>query len=259
MKRKDLHTGACLAMFILASLLVASPSSGEEGLKFAIKPGVGIEYFSRTLHWDEDSQTSKLTSFLTVLNAEREIQEGFSLTGLLGYSSSNFNGLVFRQLPFSIDFQAGGIGGILFGIEGAKRIVSFDTFEIGGLAQFVIYLGMEKEWPVPGLSVEGKVSGKASWMRAVFGPTLTYKGFDNFSPFVSVSFNKLWGKFKMNQVIQTLDGEEEKKVYGESLFGLSAGAMYDVSDRFSLKGEASLLPHKNGVDAGISIKALYSF
>lgn len=259
-----------LFLAILSTLVFTPFSSAqpeEEGLFQAvtIKLGVGFEYFSRTLSWDEEKYDTepKLKSYFFTFNTEFELKKGFSLSAIFGYSFSDYY-LIFRELDFSIELESGGIGGYLFGGEIKKSIIYTEKLEIDGLGQFYYYLGTRKEWEIPGLAVEGTVDGKSRWMRASIGPVFTYTEFDSFHPYLSLSFNKLWGSFKMDQTVQDLERSERKKTSGKGSFCTSLGVIYKLTDAFSLKAEANFFPYKNleenlGVNLGFMFKAMYSF
>jgi hypothetical protein len=249
------------AMFILSfPFLAFSQSQGvsfSDGLK--IKPGIQFEYFNRKMTWDEKKYTSELRAYLFALNAEFEIDEGFSLHAIVGYSLSNFDALVFRQLPFSVELEVGNIDGYVVGAELRKSLIYSGNFELGAYGQFIYYLGKEKEWDLPGLSVPGTVTGKPTWMRASVGPIVTYTGFDYFSPYLCLCYNNLWGKFKITQHIQTLEGNEEKELRSKSLVDASLGSIVHLTDRFSIKGEVHISPHGDGTDLGFVFVAGFSF
>lgn len=260
MKRRSYSSRVILLVFCFASLTFAELRAEEVAEKMTIKSGFGFEFFSRTINWDDNIYTSKLKTYLFSLHTEFEFQEGLSFNLLLGYSTSQYAEMIFRRLPFSVELDVGGIGGYLFGGEIKKSIITVRDFEIDGLGHFVTYLGLNKQWEIPGLNIKGEVVGKPHWMEVAFGPLFVYKGFDYFYPYLSLKFSKLWGKFKMDQTIQELKGSEEKKIQGEGLFAVSGGTTYEIMDNFSIKGEASLFaPFKKGVDFGFSIKAIYSF
>jgi len=246
--------------FVLTLNCFSFAQAPEEGLlqDVSIKPGLGFEYFSRTISWDEDN-SSKLKSYFFTFNVEFEIKEGFSLSAILGYSLSNFDSLIFRQLPFSVELGVGDIKGFILGTELRKSLFHIRNIEIEGLGQFLYYLGIKEEWEIPGLAVGGTVEGKPSWMRASIGPVFTYRGCDYFYPYLYVNFNKLWGTFKMDQEVKDLKGSEDQKITGKSVFSASLGAIYELSDAFNIKGEVSLMPFKDGVDLGIMFRAMYSF
>jgi hypothetical protein len=235
-------------------------------------PGLSLEYFSRTISWDpdpatnEDRYSSPMNSLLGLLHLDYEIQKGSLVGVLFGYSLTDFNGLVFRQLPFSVDYQAGGIGGFLVGADIDQNLITSGNFEMKAIAQFVIYLGSTKNLQVTTLNAEGKLDAKPDdWMRAQIGPVFSYRGFEDFSPFLSVTYNKVWGKFTMTETIGDLKGSEEKKISSKSIVGVSLGTKYEASPKFSLKAEATLMPYKKGanqgwgLDYGGSLQATFSF
>jgi hypothetical protein len=237
--------------------------SQSQGISFSnglrIKPGIHFEYFRRKMTWDDKKYSSDLKSYLFALNAEFEIQEGFSLHAIVGYSLSNFDTLVFRQLPFSVELDVGNIDGYVLGAEIKKNLIYFNDFEVGAYGQFIYYLGKEKEWDLPGLVVEGTATGKPTWMRASLGPVFTYTGFDSFSPYLRLCYNNLWGKFRMTQNIQTLEGTEEKDLKSKSLLDASLGSIFSFTDRLFLKGEVHILPHGDGTDLGLVLVAGFTF
>jgi hypothetical protein len=262
MKRR-LHLAMILMLTLNLTYLSFAQSETEEARpSINLKPALGFEFFSRTVGWDGDEEqtyTSKLQSLLFTLNLEFEIQEGLFLGLLLGYSSSNYDGMAFRELPFSVELDVGGIGGYLFGGEIKKNLISQGDFKIGLLGQFTFCLGVKNEWEIGGLNVSGKIEGNPTWMRAVAGPLLTYQRLNYFYPYLFLSFNYLWGTFEMDETVQTLTGNEKKKFSGEALFGISLGAIYELTDAFRLRGEASVLPYQKGVDFGFIINVAYAF
>jgi len=256
-----------------AAFLIVSPASAQEPVpKIRMAPGLSFEFFSRTVSWDpdpatnEDRYSSPMNGLLGLLHLDYEIRKGSLVGVLFGYSLSDFNGLVFRQLPISFDYQAGNIGGFLVGAGIDQNLISAGYFEMKGIAQFVISLGSTKNLQVTTLNTEGKLDAKPDdWMRAQIGPVFSYKGFEYFSPFLSFTYNKLWGKFTMTETIGDLTGSEEKKVSSKSIVGISLGTMFEASPKFSLKAEATLMPYKKGVnqgwglDYGGSLRATISF
>lgn len=231
--------------------------SFSEGLR--IKPGIHFEHFSRQMTWNDKQYTLHLKSYLFALNAEFEIEDGFSLHAIIGYSLSNFDTLVFRQLPFSVELNVGNIDGYVAGAEIRKSLIYGNDFQVGAYGQFIYCIGREKEWDLPGLNVPGTVTGKPAWMRVSLGPVITYTGFAPFSPYLSLCYNNLWGKFKMTQTIQNLEGNEEKDLKPKSLVDVSVGSIFDFSDRFLIRGEIHLAPHGDGTDLGLVLVAAISF
>jgi len=251
---------------ILLSLIFTRFSSAqeqEEGMfrAVSITPGIGFEFFSRTITWDDDQYTSKLKSSFFTFNTEFEFGKGFFFNAILGYAipGSSYKDLTFRELPISVKLDVGTIKGYLVGAEIKKSLVYAKDLQVDVLGQFFYYMGTKKEWEIPDLAVEGKVEGDPSWMRASIGPVFTYTGFDAFYPYLYLNFNKLWGKFKMVQTIQDLTGSEDKKISGASSFGASLGSIFKLTEVFGIKTEASFIPHGDRVDFGFIAKIMYSF
>jgi len=221
---------------ILLSMIFTRFSSAqdqEEGMVRAVSitPGIGFEFFSRTITWDDaqDNQyTSRLKSYFFTFNTEIEFGKGFFFNAILGYAipGSSYDKLTFRELPFSIELDVGTIKGYLVGAEIKKNLIYAKDLRIDVLGQFFYYMGSKKEWEVPDLAVEGTVEGDPSWMRASIGPVFTYTGFDSFYPYLYLNFNKLWGKFKMVQTIQDLTGSEDMPHGDRVDFGFTVSVMY---------------------------------
>jgi hypothetical protein len=247
----------------LALTPFTSAQDQEEGMfrAVSITPGIGFESFSRTITWDDDQYTSKLKSSFFTFNTEFEFGKGFFFNAILGYAipGSSYEGLTFRELPFSVELNVGNIKGYLVGIEIKKSFIYAKDLEVDLLGQFFYYMGLKKEWDVPDLAVEGTVEGDPSWMRASIGPVFTYTGFDAFHPYLYLNFNKLWGRFKMVQTIQDLTGSENQKISGASSFGVSLGSIFKLTDAFGIKTETSFIPHGDRVDFGLMVRAVYSF
>jgi len=223
-----------LLFLVLPTLCFAQ--SEKEGFvqTMTFKPGIGFEYFNREVNifsknedgeWVEDEADSRLKSYFLTLSLEFGLQAGFTFTPIIGYSVSDYDSLIFRKLPFSIELDVGGINGYLIGAELKKSLISAQDFEIGAAGQIMYYAGRKQEWSVPGLNVEGSIQGRPYWLRGTIGPVIEYKGFDSVFPYLSVSYNRLWGKFTLEQEILDLTGEEEKKVTGKGAVVLSPGVL----------------------------------
>ena len=237
----------------------AGPDSGSPGFR----AGLRLEYFSRTLDLNEEVQDviPKMTALLASLVLEYEFQPGFSLAAHVGYSSSTFDGLAFRRLPYSleIDSDSGSMGGILLGAEVEKSVVGGGTFGVDILGQFFASLGLNKEWKVSGLAVEGSAKGKPVWMKASVGPVLTYRGWEGITPFLYPRLDYLWGTFELEQTVQDLKGNEKKDLKGKSQFGLGLGADFELSSSLRFRGEASLYPLRGGTDYSFMLQTLLAF
>jgi hypothetical protein len=237
----------------------ARPDTGSSGFR----AGLSLGYLSRTLDSNEEVQDviPKMTSLLAGLILEYELQPGFSLSAHVGYSLSTFDGLVFRRLPYSleIDADSGSMGGILLGAEVEKSVLGGTAFGVDIRGQFFASLGLNKEWKIPGLAVDGSAKGKPIWMKASAGPVLTYRGWEGVTPFLYPRFDYLWGSFELAQTVQDLKGDEKKDVKGKGQFGLGLGADFELSSWLRFRGEAGLYPRRGGTDYSFVIQTLFAF
>ena len=249
-----------------AVFLRPCPARGQEAEQAGtrVRPSLAVEYFSRTISWDEGTSTSTLSSASAVLRGEVEFQKAVSLGLFLGYDLSNFNGLIFRQLPFSLDYQAGSIGSLIWGGDFEARVISLADFEIGIGAHFTMSLGRTKDFESPVLNAAGSLTGKGTWTRVLAGPVLRYTGYENFTPFLTVSYDMMWGTFTMNETIGDLVGSEEKKIRARGPVGIVIGTLFEPSDALKIKAELTAVPYKKltgglDTDYGASVKAVISF
>jgi hypothetical protein len=251
-----------LAVILILILACSSSAQAQERRLLnavSISPGIGFEYFSRTINWDDETSTSKLKSHFFTIDTEIEFPNELFFRAVLGFSSSKYDSLIFRELPLSIELDVGNINGYILGADVKKSLVHSEAMRIDVFGQFFYGLGKKTEWEIPGLAVEGSVEGKPTWMRVSVGPVFTYTGLNSLYPYLYLSYNTLWGKFNLDQVIQDLTGNEEKKIKGESSVCVSPGFTFKLTGSLSLKSEASIMPYKDGIDFGVMIKVMYSF
>lgn len=224
----------------------------------SISPGIGFEYFTRTINWD-DEYTSKLKYRFITLDTEIELQRGIFVRAVLGYSSSNYDALTFRELPLSLKLDVGYIKGYILGVNIKKSLVQSEELRIDASGEFFYCIGRKNESEIPDLVVEGSAEGRPAWMRASIGPVFTYTGFESIYPYLYLNYNKLWGKFRMEETIEDLTGTEDQRIYGESSVCVGLGFTFKLTESLSFKPEVNFFPYKNGVDSGIMIKAMYTF
>ncbi len=253
--------------FVLLGVALFRPApvqAQEPGPSRYLKSSLGVEYFSRTIVWDEDLYSSKLKAAIGVLRAEFEFQKGFTIGAFAGYTLSNFNGLVFRQLPFSIDYEAGNIGGVLWGADLDIILFGVGDYEIGAAAQFVMSLRSSADFEILNLNQKGDLVAKRNWNRALGGPVIRYTGYENFTPFLWLAYNRLWGTFTLSESIVELEGTEEKTIAGKGIIGITVGTIYEPSPKFKLKAEVTALPYNKiggglDIDYGATVKAIVFF
>lgn len=260
---KKTHASAfCLSLILILGCF-SSAVAQERNLfnAVSISPGIGYEYISRTINWDDDQYTSKLKSNYFTFDTEIELQGGFFVRAVFGFTTANYESLAFRQLPVSVQLgeDIGFIGGNLLGAGIRKSIIQSEDLRIDLLGQFFYGIGNKKLWEITVLPVSGSIEGRPNWTQVTAGPVFTYTGFDRLSPYLYLNFNKFWGRFRMDETIQNLEGREIKKIKGESSFSVSLGMTFKLTESLSLKSEARFFPRRDGVDSGIMIKAMYSF
>lgn len=255
---KKILAPALLLIFLLPLNGLGSEEaiSPPPSLKFRI--GAQIEIFKRSLFWSEQEKTTALNAYLTLFRFETEFLDGYNLALIAGYSSSNFHSLIFRNLPFSIDFEVGGLGGSLFGAE-LSKIFAFNSIAVGGRARFLSYNGQEKKWSIPNLAVEGELKSQPNWKEISAGPIFGYNGYENFFPYISVEYIHFSGQFKMREIIENLTGNETKEINSRGKIGFALGANFLISSRFSLGGETKFIPHKDGQNWILNLKGTFSF
>ncbi|MGQ9470626.1 MAG: hypothetical protein ACUVR0_02925 [Candidatus Aminicenantales bacterium] len=240
-----------LGIFFLVTAI--APLSAQ--LNFRL--GLEGELFKRDITSGENGSVSPLNSYFTTLRLELE-SGGFALSLFGGFASSNFNTLVFRGLPFSIEFEGGGLSGLIFGAE-LSKVFLLNSLGVGGEARFISYTGNEKKWGIPELAVEGELKSKPIWQQISVGPVLVYNRYENFIPFATIQYNRLSGEFSLRQLIENLTGEEKKKIKGKGALSFSLGANFLFSSRFGIRGEASILPHEGATDWSLNVRALFAF
>lgn len=252
-----LYSSIVLAVISICVL----PIRAQEGRPFqplAIQPAVGFEYFSRTIRWDETSR-SELKSHFFTLETEVAFRKGIFFSGAIGFSFSSYDGLVFRELPVSADLAVGSINGYILGGAVRKSIVQVELLKVEAKSQFHVYFGKTQEWEIPGLVVEGTLEGKPNWMRFSIGPVFIYTGFERLFPYLYLNFNTLWGRFRMDETIEDLEGSETKRIKADGSFAASVGLTFELSPALSMKAEASFVPRSEGIDSGICVKTMLTF
>jgi len=225
-----------------------------------IRLGIEAEFFDRMITWGEDqNETSSLQSFLFLFKPGYEIIEGTSIRAVMGYSFSNFNDMIFRELPFSLELNTGNIDGLALGGEAMIQIIRFSDFTLSARAQFIYYLGFQEQWEIPDLAVEGTATGNPNWARLTAGPKISFNVSEYLRPYLTANYDILWGKFKMDEQIEDISKQQEMKIEAKSNLNFSVGTLYEIIDRLDLKAELSLLPLEKQIGLSIVIGASYSF
>jgi hypothetical protein len=253
------------ARAIVAAVLVlaAAPAFGQTprtalpGSSF--KANLTGEYLSRRISWDEESRDSELRALLAGLKFDVEFGGLLTLSVVGGLSLSDVPALTFRELPIALDYEAGFVQGIYVGGEIKTKLLASDTIEMDIWGRYVTSLGTSKTWTIEGFGAPGEATGKPNWSLAEVGPRLIYTGFQNAAPYLAVTANWLWGDFKMDETMGELAGSELKKVKGLGIVRAALGTTLDLSSRFSVWGEAGLIPRSGGVDWNVRGALRFSF
>jgi hypothetical protein len=223
------------------------PLAGQdEGISIRVLPGLGVEYFSRTLAWDADTSTSPLKASLASARVEMTVTNAARLGVFGGYGDSNFNGLVFRGLPFSVDYEAGSTGSFFAGADLDAGLFPLGDFKIGVTVQYLWVFPHETNHALPSLNQTGTVEAKATWRRIIAGPIIRYMGYESFVPFVALTYDHLWGTFTLSETVQDLSGTEEKQIQGKGSVGISLGTAFEPTPAFRLNFELNALPLLEG-------------
>jgi hypothetical protein len=252
------------ALPVMAAFLLAGPLAGQarssQDEKPRLKVGFGLEYLNRTISWDGEASTSELNGLLFCFQAEGELRPGLALTVQAGYALTNFNGLIFRGLPFSVEYQAGYMAGVFLAGGLKARLLQSQSIEVELEAAGDVCLGFPDTWPIQDLAVDGTLEGKSTWIRLTAGPVLWYKGLAYYVfPYLRVHFNRLWGTFRMTETIETLDGVEDKKIAGSGPVSISLGVLSEVTGAIGLRAEVTAIPRRGGLDIGGAGRLIITF
>ena len=242
------------------SLALAQEENSSYVSQIKVRPGIQLDYFSRAVSAKDEDIENILKSYFLSLNTELQILDGFFMNAIFGYSFSNFNGMTFRKLPISLEMDVGDISGFLLGFGVQKSFLEFRNLEIDLIGQFLYSFPKQQTWSIPDLAVDGNVEGKPYWLTVQAGPLFRYTGFAYFLPYLSVGYDRLWGKFNMSEVIQDLKGSEEKDFSSLSHVNITLGFDYDISRAFSVKLQGTALPHAGfkKMDFSIMVRLMYA-
>jgi hypothetical protein len=263
-RRRIAAVAVGIGLFAAAGFAEARSQGFDAARLWKWRASIGFDYLSRTIGWDEKARSSTLAAPSLVAGLELRAIRGLRVSALAGYGLSNWNGLVFRALPFSIDYQAGSAGGVLLGAGVEADLFSRGNWEVGASARLTASLGATKTTALDMLNEPGTLDGKGAWLRLQAGPRLTYRGFEAFSPFVGASYDKLWGSFTLDETVKDLSGTEKKKIASRGFVAGSGGVIWEPRLGFALRLEGSLLPFRKlggglGFDLGAAVSGAYSF
>jgi hypothetical protein len=251
-----------LPIFLASFLVFCGIARGreqEQGIfrDISLKFGLGTGFVSRTVRWDSDESTIK--AFTVGLASEFEFPYSLTASLFAGLGLTNYQGALFDHLPITIQYEAGAVGSLVFGGEVRKKIKTFGDFETGASATFVTSIGMNKTWPLSGFAVTGKAQGTPDWAEFDIGPTISYLGYRGFVPYLGIQASWFWGKFKMAETLEDLEGSQTRTFKQKGLIKITLGAAGAITHRLSFRGEAAIVPAGGRVDLGAALRILYAF
>ena len=260
MKQKNFPSLLLTALLLTGALAHGQDQGTSLFSQIKVRPGIQLDYLSRTVSPKDEDTEDRIKSYFISLNMELQIVEGFSLNPMVGYSFNNFNGMTFRKLPVSLEVDAGEIGGFLIGLGMQKSFLQFRNLEIDLVGQLLYSFPRQQTWSIPGLAVNGSAEGKPQWLMIQAGPLFRYTGIAYFLPYVSIGYDRMWGRFQMNEIIQDLQGTEEKSVSSLSHLNITLGFDYAITEALSVKVQGALLPYTDfkQTDFSILVRLIYA-
>jgi len=248
-------------ILFLAAAAAAAAQPRTEPPSSGLRLGLRVDYFSQRVGWDNPGgeSTSDLNSVLVAAALQFRLSRDSSASILAGYGSSDFGGLMFRALPFSIDYQAGGVGGLTLGGEFDIALATSSRIRVSAQGEVMAFLGSTRKWDIPGLAVAGSLEGKPSWVRARVGPVLAFGRASRLRPYLFPFFHYIWGSFEMSESIESLSGKETKDLRGKSLFGVAGGLDIPLSPHAKIRAEAGVYPSGDGASYSATVATMFSF
>ena len=257
--RKFLWPLLALLVFLVPGVETQTELYGESDLNQAASWDCGLrfDFFNRGIKRDEISSTLKSLHLVAEAHG-KNLGGTVDLTLFAGLGQTDLNGLVFNQLPVTLDYQAGGINGLIFGLAADWPLIYKSDFKLGLTADFMTWFGFKKKFAMEGFVFPGEARAEPDWSQASGGIFAAYEGYENAEPFIKVKISGLWGTFKMTENIQDLSGEENKSLKGSGLMAVTLGCHLKLTVRLYLTPVAEFYPaSKSGLAASLGV--LYTF
>ncbi len=215
--------------------------------------GLTGELFNRGIKWEDQASTLKSTNIMLDFKARNLANRlNFRLFGGLGLTK--MNGLLFENLPITLEYQGGNVTGIIFGARADTRLFTVSNFNIGALAEFASYIGFKKSFEMAGFPVTSEAKAEPDWAQVSGGLMVTYEALAGSQPFLELAVSHLWGSFKMTEQIEDLEGTQTIDLKSAGLFSITLGWNFFLVDKITLTPRISLFPaSKFAVGVGLSI------
>jgi len=249
--------GVVLGLWAAAALGAGAAAAAEPNVK-SIAVGLTYENLPRTAAWRGDAASSRIRGQLIAARVDLSLVKGAVLSFSAGAVLTGFRGLTFSGLPISLEYEAAPLLGLAFGAEVVAPLAKFPDFEISGTGRLVYSFGMSKTWPLEGFQVEGRATGRSSWLEAAAGPRLTYRKLKRAAPYIEVQARWLLAAFKMAETLGDLGGSEAKHASDVSV-SAALGADVALTGRLSLRAKAGILPRSGGLDGLLSAGLAWTF
>ena len=249
---------------LAASTVLAGTASARtpgKGLFGGVTLRAGLQggLADRTIRWDNGTDETKIKTRMAGLAMDLTFPHGFGINLFGGMAFTDPRGAIFTHLPISLDYQAGTLRGFAFGAGVRKSLIAFGDFETGARARYVIFTGPSKNRPIEGFGVSGEAVGKPKWSEFEIGPTLTYRAYERFTPYMGVSLSWFRGDFRMTETLGELGGTQVRKLAQKGLLRIALGASWDIGRGVVVDGEAGIIPVRGGTNIGATIRLLYGF
>ena len=259
-RRRRLAVPATVVFLVLAAAAAAAAGPVPETPASGPRLGLRVGYSSQRVSWDaEGAPDSSLDSGLAAAELEFPIGRGSSISILAGYDTADIGGLIFRSLPFSIDYQAGAGGGAALGGAFVLALTSGPALRLRLQGEITAHLGSSRKRDLPGLAVDGSLEAKATWLRARVGPLVAFGSGSGVTPYVFPFFHYFQGGFELRETVQSLKGEQKIDFKGRSQFGIAGGLDLPLTPGIRLRAEAGAYPGSGGTGYSATLATLFAF
>ncbi|MDI6697969.1 MAG: hypothetical protein QME85_03400 [Candidatus Saccharicenans sp.] len=257
--RKAKRLTGVLAVVLTLMLLptVGLALQAQEQEKPVWEFGLTGELYARGIKWSDQTTTLKSTNLMFELRA-RNLGHLFNLSFFGGLGLPRPNGVVFDQLPLTLEYQGGSITGLLFGARAEARLLPASDFNFGLMAEFTSCLGFKKDFALSGLVVPATATATPSWSQASGGLRVTYDALEGSQPFLEAAGSYFWGQFKMKEKIEDLEGEQKVELKGASYVSITAGWSFFLVDKITLVPKIRIFPGSRTTISGL-LSIYYGF